>query len=427
MRGIFPAQEPMLQHARALLRTEEAKGLQSLVASKIGDIRHFDVAGMDRAVAIIACGRSGADLVASYLDGHVDVIGLPPLHGDRIYQFFERYQSLSLHDKLICYPVFSADSFYSDFFQGTFPIAAADYYSTVKALFEVYRNWPPEFLESRRAFFQFLHVVYCVALGRRPASPHPLIVYPQHAWNDQLARRFVEDFPQARFVHTVRDPIPNCGRSFDYRFNVSGGPERFLTAAYVIWNLTQRDRPHRGMESRTLAIRFEDLHLHLEKTMRALADCLGLLYRSSLLDSTFNGVPWVVMRGTSSWSGARPEQAVRDSRNISFTDKGLLFALLNEGFVAWDYPCPKIFKHALVRVLTCVLVLLIPMKMEVIAARGFIKELPSLRSGGFRYAIKGLVQILICRLTIMSIVAVELCRRIAFGKKVTRLSVIKSL
>jgi hypothetical protein len=426
MRGMFPPQDLMLQRARALLQAEEDKGLQILLPGKIEDIRRFDVVGMERAVAIIACGRSGAELVASFLDWHDDVISLPTLQGDRIYQFFERYESLSLHDKLIAYPVFSSDSIHSDFFQGAFPIRAAGYYAAVKALFEVHGNSAPGFLESRRAFFQFLHVVYSVALGRRPASPHPLIVYPQHGWNDELARRLVEDFPQARFIHTVRDPITNCGRFFEYRVNMKGlYRQPALIPAYVIWNLSQRDVPHRGMQSRTFAVRFEDLHLQPEKTMRAVANCLGLPYRASLLESTFNGVPWIVQRGTNSWSGARPEQAVRDSRNVSYADKGLLFALLYEGFVTWNYPCPKIFKHALVRVLICALVLIIPMKMEMIAVHRFIQKIPSSRGGGLRYAIKGSIQILICRFSIMSIVIVNLLRRLAFRRGATRLSVIR--
>jgi hypothetical protein len=412
--GPFPAQESMLQHARALFRAEEAKGLQSLVASKIEDIRHFDVASMERAVAICTCGRSGSMLLASYLDGHDDVIMLPNDRSTRIYEFFERYQPLSLHDKLIAYPVLT------DFFRGDFPIAAADYYAAVNALFDVYRNWSLEFLESRRAFFQFLHVVYCVALGRRPASPHPLIVCAQHwvsadaspreysGWDHQMARRFVEDFPKARFIHTVRDPIANCGRLFD----------NWRYAGLVIRHLTNSDTPNPGMESRTRTIRFEDLHLHLEKTIRAIADWLGLAYQSSLLDSTFNGVPWVVKRDTDSWSGSRPEQAIRDSRNISFTDQGVLFAVFNENFVAWDYPCPNIFKHALVRALTFLLVLLIPMKIEIIAAYRLIKVLPSLRRGRFRYGIKVLVRIFIYRVTIISLLTVDLCRRLVFGKKV---------
>jgi hypothetical protein len=192
----------------------------------------------------------------------------------------------------------------------------------------------------------------------------------------------------------------------------------------MIWNITQRDIPHHGMESCSLAVRFEDLHLQLEKTMRAVADYLGLSYRSSLLESTFNGNAWMVARKGLSWSGARPEQAARDLQYISFTDKCLLFALLNECFVRWGYPCPKVFKHSLVRGLTCVLVVLIPTKMEIVAVRAFIAGILSPRRLGFRYAIKGLFQILICRLTIVSIVAVDMCRRLLFRRRAARLSVI---
>jgi hypothetical protein len=235
----------------------------------------------------------------------------------------------------------------------------------------------------------------------------------QHSWDSELARRFVEDFPHARFIHTVRDPITNCSRSYKM-FT----PYGYITAAYAIWMLNKYDKPQPGMESRTRAIRFEDLHLHLEKTTIAVADWLGLPYRPSLHNSTFNGVPWVVTEGTNSWSGPRPEQAIRDTRNISFTDKCLLFAVFNEDFVAWNYSCHKSFKHPLVRVLTFILVFLIPMKIEIIEARTLLKNLPSLRCRGFSYAVNGLVRLFICRVTVMSLLAVNLCRRLAFGKKV---------
>ena len=59
--------------------------------------------------AILMWGRSGSLLLASYLDGHEDVIMLPELCGWRLYEFFERFQSLPLRDKLIAYPAFEPD------------------------------------------------------------------------------------------------------------------------------------------------------------------------------------------------------------------------------------------------------------------------------------------------------------------------------
>jgi len=103
------SQEEMLQHAYALARAEHAKNLGTLISSKIDDLRYYDALNMERAVAICAWGRSGSFLVASYLDGHDDVVLLPTLLGQPIYEFFARHQSLSLHDKLIVYPILLGD------------------------------------------------------------------------------------------------------------------------------------------------------------------------------------------------------------------------------------------------------------------------------------------------------------------------------
>jgi len=342
-----------------------------------------------------------------------------------IYKFFERYQSLSLHDKLIAYPIFSTSDmtmrglpYSTEFFEEDFPIVAEHYYASVAAIFDVYGDFPPQLLETRRAFFQFLHVAYSLALGRRPASSHPLMVYAQHWRNNVLARCFVEDFPQARFLHTVRDPIAAFDRSFEWWSKESND-----ACAWVIQNLTKDDQPHLGMESRTRAIRFEDLHNNTAETISQLVDWLGLPHHVALLSSTFNGIPYVVERAGINWSGPRPEQAVRSSRYIASTDQALLFALFYENFFAWNYSCPRIFGHAFIRGLTCMLVLPIPMKAEIICAFAVIKVevLPSLRRGSFRSAFGSLVRIFRGRLIIARRIAGEFLRRLIFGKVVLKI------
>jgi hypothetical protein len=260
-------------------------------------------------------------------------------------------------------------------------------------------------------------VAYSLALGRRPASPHPLMVFDQHWWNAERAGRFVEDFPQARFLHTVRDPISSYDRTFEH----SSRDPWFVDEPWrLIRRFTKSDVPHLGMASRTRAIRFEDLHNNTAEIMSRLADWLGLPYQASLLKSTFNGTPWVVERAGVTWSGSRPEQALRFSRNISFTDKIILFAMFYENFVAWNYSCPKIFRNALVRGLACMLVFLIPMKTEAIAACAVVKAevLPSLRHGDVRLAFKRLFGIFRSRLAMIYCVTSEIWRRLVFGKTV---------
>ena len=436
-------QEELLKKAYAAHRAEEqAKDLSAVIARKLEDLRYYDVTAMERAVAICSLGSSGSILLASYLDGHDDVVMLPTNRGSLIYQFLERYPSLSLRDKLIAYPVyFSLPG--DDFFEGQFPIASAEYYAAVWALCEAYRNWPPQYLLSRRAFFQFLHVAYSLAVGRRPANPHPLMVYAQHNWNATLAAHFVEDFPQARFIHTVRDPISTLDRSFAWW--LASGAELFplgfqrnanfkhAIAAFVttgavisIHTLIKKDQPHPAMESRTRGIRFEDLHNNTAETLVRLVGWLDLRYQSSLLESTFNGRPYVVERDGKVWSGPRPEQTVRSRRNVSFIDQTLLFALLTENFVAWNYPCPKGFRHALVRILVYIAVFIKPMKIETIVARSIVKMrvLPSLRRGDFGCAAGYLFRLIGSRLAIMLLLGGELCKRLVLGKNVFNTQII---
>ena len=96
----------ILGRANALFEAQQAKDLRGAIAEKMEDLRHYDVLGMDRVAAILMWGRSGTLLLASYLDNHSDVIMLPELASQRLYEFFERHQSLPLRDKLLAYPAF---------------------------------------------------------------------------------------------------------------------------------------------------------------------------------------------------------------------------------------------------------------------------------------------------------------------------------
>ena len=439
--------------AAALFHAEQSQDLRDLIAEKLEQLQHYDVLAMDRVVAICFLGKSGSLLLASYLDGHADVMTLPALCGMDLYKFFERYQCLSLRDKLIGYPAHAQR--YAPFFEGDFAISPAQYYAAAQAIVEFYAEWPPEFLASRGAFFLFVHIAYNMALGR-PASSRPLIVYAQHQWDNGLARLLVEDFPQAKFVHTIRDPITLCGQilaerllpsepsqkpseippSVNTRAELPEAQSPFRTAATLSMAAFQKladllrgrrvqvlspihgDRPHFGMESRTLAIRFEELHDDTEETMRDLCDWLGLSYQATLLESTFNGIPWVVTRDGKTWSGRRPEQPRRNSRYISLKDRGLLFALFYENFVAWNYPCPKIFRHAVVRGIVFAALLVFPMKIEIMAAQALFRNriLPALRHGNVSVAINSLRQIVFYRLAIILQFALEFVSRFAHGK-----------
>lgn len=401
--------EEILLRADALFNAEKSQDLRGAIAQKIEELRHYDVLAMDRVVAILAWGRSGSILLASYLDGHEDVIGLPELCGWKLYEFFDRYQSLPLSDKLLAYPAYEPD--YTRFFEGDFAISSVGYYAAVQSIVEFYRDWPLDFRESRKAFFIFLHIAYSLALGRRPVSSHPLIVYAEHLHDNVTAKHLVEDFPRAKFVHTIRDPITTCDRTFQHFLPFA---DRNIALPYsVLDSLVGDDRPQFGMESRTLAIRFEDLHSDTERTIRGLCNWLGLRHQVTLLESTFNGTPYVVTRDGKTWSGQRLDQAQRRSRQLSLKDRALLFALFYENFTEWGYPFPRLFVHRTIRFIVFISLFLLPMKMELVNARAAFERriLPTLRQGNVLTAIKFLFGIGFCRLEMISLLVPVFIRR----------------
>jgi hypothetical protein len=400
--------EEVLLRAKACFREAQCKDLRGIVREKIDQLQHYDVLGMDRVTAILSWGRSGSLLLASYLDGHDDVLMLPETDSQSLYYFFEHYPSLSLRDKLTAYPAFRPN--YPHFFDGDFAISPEQYYAAVEAILEVYGKWKPEFLESRRAFFLFVHIAYNLALGRRPRSAHPMIVYQQHFRDNALARNLVEDFPQTKFVHTVRDPISSCDGVFHYHFTfveTSIPNQRFLpTVAYTARYFLSTGRPHSGMTSRTRTIRFEDLHRDTAGTLSDLSDWLGLSCQPVLLESTFNGIPYVVVRRDGkAWSGPRLEPVQRDSRYLSRKDRALMFAVFYENFVAWNYPCPKVFGNAIVRFIVFVALVLIPTEMEVVATRALFKcgVLPAVRRGNIRPVAEAALEVGLCRLKMVRV------------------------
>ena len=397
-----------MRRTRACYDAVHSDDLDGLVAEKVDALRHYDVLGMDRVAAIVMWGRSGSHLLASYFDGHEDVILLPGNHGYDLYSFFYSYQSLPLLDKLLAYACLEPD--YPCFFEGPFAISRLEYYAAVQAIIKFSDGLPDDFLESRRAFFLFVHLAYHLALGRKAAGSRPLIVYAQHWWNNTLAKRLVEDFPKTKFVHTIRDPISSCDATFHFHY------ERLseLLPYTSLRSQMNTDTPQLGMESRTKTIRFEDLHSHLEAIMRDLADWLALDYQATLLQSTFNGIPYVVKRDGKAWSGPRLDHLQRVSRYLSVKDRALLFAVFHENFVEWDYACPKIFRHRFVRCAVFFPLLPLPTKMEITGAKVVFRRtiLPALKQGKVGTVLASLIRIVRCRLQIIRLLLPAFVRRL---------------
>jgi hypothetical protein len=359
---------------------------RDLVPAKLALLKDYDAPGMDRAATICHWGRSGSVLLASYFDGHDDIITLPNQTSEYAYPFVREYQSLSLWEKLLAYPAYSqikkgnaGDFFLNNNPDGDFAIEPAHYFASVQALFAIYGENSAIDLDARRRFFQFLHVAYAGALDRTATNPRPLMISAQHWINSELARSFVEDFPDARFLHTIRDPISAFDSWLERHFTWQFHDNPDLSSGYrypafdAIRDLLSWDSGHRGLQAMTRAVRFEDLHLAPERTMRRVAEWLGVTYRPCMLNSTLNGRPYVVEAGGRTWVGPNPDNARRRSKNLNALDQLMLFAVLHRNFAEWNYPCPRLLRYSWVRACIVTIALVIPTRMEWLNIRNILR------------------------------------------------------
>ncbi|HEY6432811.1 MAG TPA: hypothetical protein VIZ17_12590, partial [Acetobacteraceae bacterium] len=269
--------------------------------------------------------------------------------------------------------------------------------------------------------------------NRRPATPNPLMVYAHHRRSELFARQFVEDFPNGRFLHTVRDPITTIDSWFDtqFRFQTDDGQfahrstllpsaptplTRYIDPAWwVLTDVMRSDRPHIGMDACTRAVRFEDLHLNTAETMSRVASWLGLAPASSLVRSTFNGIKWVVGTGPNAWSGARVEQVRPHSRNMFIMDRAILFVLFNENYERWGYRRPTVFTRPSARRAVTILMWLLPMKMEMTVISVVIRKqiLHALRHGRLRLSAHVVARLISGRISTRKLITAEVRSRLA--------------
>jgi hypothetical protein len=419
--------------------SEDPAAIQVRATAKRGLLRQYDPPGMIRAANICHWGRSGSFLLASYLDSHPDIVMLPMLESVAIYPFFHEYEGLSVWEKLIAYPTYSglkkgiaADFFSQDNPDGNFAIHPADYYAAVLALYEVYGSKPVEWLSSSVRFFQFLHVAYAVAIGQRPETAQPLMVWSQHYVDEQWAQRFIEDFPRGQFIHTIRDPISSIDSWFSRQSQMEMddcGHRPELAARYLdpavatMKNLLCWDSAHDGTHGCSRAIRFEDMHLEPETLMRRLVAWLGVAFHPCLLESTWNGTPYVVQIRGVSWCGPNPANTVRRFANLAFTDRLMVFAVLHDNFVVWNYPSPRALGWWSMRLFTVALFWIVPMRIELMTARLVLRGqvLPGLRKGRAGFAVGGIAFLLKRRLRMMCLIAAELAARLSGRRRVLQL------
>lgn len=278
------------------------------------------------AFAIQNWGRSGSTLVQSLFDDHPQVLSTPNFYSRRYYVAW------------------------------AYSIARAPDAEKISAFLEAFRQWwdtglvdataglhrlgpdrrelagvKRETLEgylraafatgrafTRRNLFESAHLAYALARGQMVASEGVQILFPVHGEPRGVACSLLEDFPEARFIHTIREPVSNVASTIQhYSFNDLDIRSDALEGTLLnLFDGTsgRYGRRHTAFDARPFLrhlvprdqvrlLKLEDLHRDGVELMAAAGRWLGLDDDKRLAASTWDGKIW--------WN--RPESG-RDSR-----------------------------------------------------------------------------------------------------------------
>ncbi|NJB66726.1 hypothetical protein GGQ74_000366 [Desulfobaculum xiamenense] len=278
--------------------------------------------------AILYYGRSGSFLLHSLLDSHPSLISLP-FETPGVHHYFGDWSSFRTNafEKMKNAITGIVDKSTKDAFH---KIDEKRFLDIMSGFFVRDR------MVSKRSFFIALHVAYALAHGESldEIERSRYILYQHHDPEAFSMRELAKDFPEVKFLQTVRNPVQTFGSNISVTIcNFKPYPVQPSLMLHII-----RDHVYAGggdddMRRRTRAVRLEDMHLNTYPLMRGIAEWLGIAWDDVLMRSTKNGLvyeedfrrPWVLDK--------KHEDLLR-----AFDVKRLK-ALFHRNAEAWGYDC----------------------------------------------------------------------------------------
>lgn len=312
------------------------------------------------AVAVQNFMGSGATFVQSLLDGHPAILSTPALNSRTIYHFWESQRNLAPLELIAAFtqhhrhwfdPKFAdRDNALHRLGPDRSQCAVIDPRQFLKAMVALVGR---EATIDRRSFLEACHIAYALAGGRSLES-ELLLLFPVHTLQKQYAGYLLEDYPGARFLYTLRDPISLFNSLLRRHIELAYDTRHPMPLAQFTHMLRNRalitgetdfcgDRPYfpeRADQFR--GIRIEDLHRAPRQVLEAVCGWLGIDGHPCLLESTFDGKMWWNKISSRSISGFNPDFHSRDRHlHIGPLDRPRLRHLLRTRREAWSYAAPR--------------------------------------------------------------------------------------
>lgn len=330
--------------------------------------------GLERVVAVNYYGRSGSVFLQSLFDNHPGVITTPGFYMTLIYEFYSVNNALP--------PMRLVERFMEQFailFDARSPFKA---WSGVEGhgvemgftkmgpdQNEVLNSDRQVFFQSmfdilgqeagpvpRKLFFQAVHVAYQMALGGSVEIDRKQhIIFPLHqTQTSRNALQFIEDFPEAKYVHTIREPLQSLG-SFHKHYPARSHLEPSLFGGIPV---------HEKVRASSRSVKLEDLHANPRLVMERLCLWLDIPWDELLLESTFQGLEWWGDRSSVKLNGFSRAAIAKNNDDIfPLFDKVRLWILLAPKYEKWKYDVPQWCRSVAAKILVLPS-LLVPLHIE---------------------------------------------------------------
>lgn len=218
---------------------------------------------------------------------------------------------------------------------------------------------------TRREFFLALHIAYADAVGHR-VDHEPILAFGLHINYSPSIRMFVEDFPDAFFLHMIRDPIQTAGSFFKHYWK-GGCPAMDLGFSVIQQRLKSGSLVLPWVEAQSRVVRLEDLHRRPREVLTAVCGWLGIPWSETLLRSSINGIKWWNDRSSIQVSGF--SEVILNQKYTDYLspfDRVRMASLFYYHFASWGYfQNQRGLGHPIFQILMLPL-LMLPFKIEAI-------------------------------------------------------------
>lgn len=301
-------------------------------------------------LCITFAGRSGSFLLSNLLDDHPEVLAIPPHAGagilNGLLEALGAPEARSSVEKLVdAIAERNAYLFSSTDHSPLMGDAAKLMKLGVdKAAFKRHLWVQITRLTQRQAvsfenIFNAVHIAYAQARGRVLTTDKPVIALQQHfCWPEQKDF-FAKNFRNMHFVVCIRRPEISVSAHFQTHLVEFPQPPIWSLASRITHQFVIGATVLPG-DSRTIAVRFEDLHTRTEQVMRAVAKHFSLAWDPILLRTTIDGETayFPKTKGGKPITGTNPAAArVTATANFSWFDRWRLRYAWAADYAAWGY------------------------------------------------------------------------------------------